>query len=197
MTEASARAAAELQWLRTLRDLVDRLGHELRNPLNGALLGLTVVRQLAGQSGASAASVMAFAESASAETERVAALIDALLRLARREPAGVDLWAESERLAFVYGALAARDGGSVVLERSGDESLETSAPADVVRAAVACVMDASGAAVRCVVQRVDGRPALAASGAALHVEAPPQEVWRAHGVVMTVSPDGVRIECPA
>ncbi|MDQ6925447.1 MAG: hypothetical protein M3154_04330, partial [Candidatus Eremiobacteraeota bacterium] len=72
MTEPAA-PDAELLWLRTLRSLVDRLGHELRNPLNGALLGLTVVRQLAAQPAAAASSVTPFAESALAETERTAA----------------------------------------------------------------------------------------------------------------------------
>lgn len=139
-----------------LQRLADRAAHELKNPLNGAVLNVEVVRQRARRPGVDASTLVPYAEAAAAELGRAAERIDALLTLARPAHAPVDLIAVLEPLGALYGAIAAQTGGEVRIEHLQTAVMESDAEPDAVRFALAAVLDAAvaDANVRC---RLDGR----------------------------------------
>jgi signal transduction histidine kinase len=143
-------------WLEALQRLADQAAHAIRNPLNGLALNLEVVRSRAARGGSDVASVACFAESAADELRRATELAEALLTLARPVRRPVDLWGVMQPLGTVRNAIAAQDGGAVIVERPPHAELETSADGDATRLALAAALEATlvGAArVRCELER--------------------------------------------
>jgi hypothetical protein len=68
---------AALLWLRAFQRLAERAAHEIKNPLNGAVLNAEVVRGRAARPGVEASALAPYADAASAELARVAALVEA------------------------------------------------------------------------------------------------------------------------
>lgn len=166
MTDDGAGPAAGA-WAAAYRRLALRLSHELRNPLNGAMVNVEVLRGRSAKPGLEAATLRSFAESASAELERAVSLVDALLALARSTPAPVDLEASLRPLVVVLDAIAAKSAGGVTLEGSAgsDEPILAPVDADGARVALALATEYAldaGQRVRCHLR--NGR-----DGAELHV----------------------------
>ncbi len=121
----------ELDRLRSLGNLLSGLTHELRNPLNGALLQLAVAeRQLAKLAHVPEPALGAIAQ-ARCECRRIAALLDDFLVVARPQPLRLercDLREVSER-AIERAAAKARAALVTVTMRPGPEALaEVDAP---------------------------------------------------------------------
>jgi signal transduction histidine kinase len=138
-----ASGDVERLWLDMLGRLSDAVAHELKNPLNGAMLNLEVVRQRAARQGADAASLVPFAEFAATELARAGELAEALLALARPLPEPVDLWAVLEPLTVVSRATARATGGTISVTREGDRTGGCNAPAAAVRLALGAALHVS------------------------------------------------------
>ncbi len=141
-------------WLATLGELATLASHEIRNPLNGALLNTAVVRQRAAKDAISPAEIAPFAESAATELERVTALIEALLALARPVSTRVDIWMTAEQLTTLLDAVASKNGGSVVCHRAGNGPAICPLTSELVRALLSAGMlralgPANSGTVRC------------------------------------------------
>ena len=144
-------------WLGTLQRLAGRASHEIRNPLNGAAVNLEVLRGRLAHQGADCSALAPFAESAAAELERTARLVEALLAVTRPTPGGaVDLTVVLDPLALLYGALAERGQGRLLVERRDGAPADTSVDALSARLAIAAILEAAtarAATVRCTVER--------------------------------------------
>ncbi len=140
-------AGLAAEWSTLTGRLVDRLTHEIRNPLNGAMVNLQVVSSRAARAGQDAAAVESFAASAAAELERAAALIESLLVALRPLPRSseTDVAAMLNSLVPLYKAVVTRDGGSLECD-VGDapprDALAALDP-DAVRVALAGALDAA------------------------------------------------------
>jgi signal transduction histidine kinase len=155
VTDSDLAAADE--WPQAYRRLAGRLTHELRNPLNGAVVNLEVLRSRSAREDLAAVALRPFVEAAYTQLGLAVDLVEALLQLARATPAPVDLEATLRPLVTVLDAIAARAGGSVSLE-TGKESVEAGVSADVVRASFARALEPSlesGVAVRCWCERTE------------------------------------------
>ncbi len=130
MTDSDRIAAL---WLDTLGELATLAAHEIRNPLNGALLNIAVVTQRAGRGAVSPADIAPFAEAAGNELERVTTLTEALLALARPAPARADVWSTALHLTTLLHAVASKNGGGVTCRRTGDGPTYCEARTDLVR----------------------------------------------------------------
>jgi len=108
--------------------------------LNGLALNLEVLRARLAR-GVDAASVTRFADAAYLELETLTERIEALLALARppREP--IDLHQMLKRLATLYGAAVAAEGGSLSVWSAPDVPLETKADSHAVRLVLAAAVD--------------------------------------------------------
>ncbi|MDQ3696765.1 MAG: hypothetical protein M3373_01890 [Gemmatimonadota bacterium] len=156
--EGDWRAAA--LWLRALERLVERAAHEIKNPLNGAVLNTEVLRARTERGGVEGAALAPFAAAAAAELARVVALTEALLALARPLRTPVDLEVALPPLVILARTVAAARGGDVQLDVRGGGSIADTLGADAVRGVVATVLDAAvagGAMVRCAVAPENGR----------------------------------------
>ena len=123
---------AEL-WAATLSLLAARIAHDFRNALNGVAVNLEVVRARSAR-GAAASDIAPFAATAATEFEAASAAAEALLAFVRSEPAVVDVGVILQRLARL---LALRASAEIRVTDRSDGRAQTSAPADIVRAAVA------------------------------------------------------------
>jgi signal transduction histidine kinase len=147
---------ASWRWSVAFRQLADRAAHEIKNPLNGAVVNVEVVRQRARRPGVEAPALAPFAEAAATELARAVEVVEALLALARPAPAAVDLGGALRQLAVVYHAVAARDGGCVTSEQTGGAAAEADVDGDAARLVLAAVLDEvarDAAAVHCTVGR--------------------------------------------
>ena len=136
------RGALDGGWAEAFRRLASRLTHELRNPLNGLMVNLEVLKGRSARENLSAGTLRPFAEAAAAEGARTVSLFEAFLTLARATPAPVDLGGALRPLITVLDAIAARSGGKVTLEESV-VAVEADADADLVRLATFAVMESS------------------------------------------------------
>ena len=151
------------RWLHALQRLADRAAHEIRNPLNGAVVNLEVVRHRAARPGADPAAIVSFAEAAAGELERATELVEALLALARSPGTPIDLWSVLRPLAALFSAIVASEGGRVSVDRPTDVSVETAADGEATRFALAATLEAMVAkptAVRCTIERLGGELAV-------------------------------------
>lgn len=193
MTDDGARPAPET-WAAAYRLLVARLTHELRNPLNGAVVNLEVLRGRSGRAGEPAEALRPFVQSAAAELERAVALVDSLLALARSTPAPVDLGGALRPLVVVLDAIAARAGGRVVLEPTTDV-VEAHADGDTARLlflrATESLLD-SGATLRWRVERMEDGACLRLAG----VEATPARATSSNDTLVPVAEGDVLIRFP-
>jgi hypothetical protein len=124
---------AEL-WLDGFGRLMERAAHEIRNPLNAAVLGVQVIRQRTERPELSAGSLRTFAESAAGELDRAVTLIDAMLTLARPTRIPVDLAEVARPLAvLVNAAEAASVSPRLKLEVPGTASTITASDGSAVR----------------------------------------------------------------
>jgi signal transduction histidine kinase len=164
--------SAEELWLAAFQRLAARAAHEIRNPLNGVVVNVEVLRGRLGRPEADPAKLATFAELASGEIGRSAQLIEALLALARPPSANaVDLRQALDPLVVLYGAVAVRNGGclEVVRPPQGTDS-HAGGPSTVdalsARLAIATILDHSvdGAArVECWAASVAGAPTVGVS----------------------------------
>ncbi|MGH7720317.1 MAG: histidine kinase dimerization/phospho-acceptor domain-containing protein [Gemmatimonadaceae bacterium] len=208
--------SAEELWLATLQRLAGRISHEIRNPLNGALVNLEVLRgRLAGRGGGADCSALApFAETAAGEVERTARLVEALLAVARPTAAdAVDLMAVLDPLVLLYGALAERAQGRLLVERLDGAPADSSVDALSARLAIATILEAATAepaAVRCTVEgRKEGEGtalSVACDEGALEVPAAVRRISMQAGIrfeerrnavsVLFPAPGAVRLDMP-
>ncbi len=150
--EAADRCMVAAQWSILIGRLTDRLTHEIRNPLNGAMVNLQVVSSRAGRSGYDAAALKPFAVSAAAELERASALIEALLVALRPLPPAseADVAGVLRALVPLYRAVVIRFGGSLVYDEGDATEAAAAVQPETVRLALAGVLEAAtrdGAAV--------------------------------------------------
>jgi signal transduction histidine kinase len=183
-----------------LQRLASRVAHELRNPLNGAMLNVEVVRQRLQRSGVEPATLVPFGEAAASELARATALVDALLALARPASSPVDLVTVLDPLVVLYDAVATPRGGRVTLERSRGEMSETSANGDLVRCIVAAVLDQAidDPVVRCEIAASDRAAVvdLRCSEREVALEAPILEAMTRAGIEQSGVPHGIVILFP-
>jgi hypothetical protein len=165
---------AGMLWLATQQVIAARIAHEYKNTLNGVAVNLEVVRSrlaraAAGASGSGPAygsgqgqGSLSFAETASAEFERLSAQSEALLALIRPVRAPADVAHVAAQLAVLLGMAAGRDGGSLTVEGTDDGGARTSMDAVTVRLVVAQAMlaaleEGSAHEVRCTITAAPGQ----------------------------------------
>jgi hypothetical protein len=120
-------------WADTLQSLASVVAHDLRNALNAVAVNLEVVRSRSAR-GAEASGIAPFAATAATNFETAAAAAEALLAFVRPEPGRVDVAEVVARLARL---LAVRTGSGLRVSDQSDGRAATTAPPDIVRAAVA------------------------------------------------------------
>lgn len=183
-----------------LQRVADRIAHELKNPLNGAVLNVEVVRQRARRPGLDASVLAPYADAAATELSRASVLVDALLTLTRPAHAPVDFASVLDPLVTLYGAIAAQSGGAVQVEWAQSGSLESELDPDAVRAVLAAALDAAVAnpSVRC---RVEQRGTqcvveIQCTERKLALPAPVRRAMSHDGITMSKIPHGVEILFP-
>jgi len=120
-------------WADALEALANHVAHDFRNALNGVAVNLEVVRARSAR-GADSAAIAPFAATAAAQFEVATAGAEALLGFARPEPAPADVAAVVLRVSRLA---ALRGNGGVRVNDESDGRARTSAPVELVRAAVA------------------------------------------------------------
>ncbi len=194
-------ADADRLWLETLGRLADAIAHEIRNPLNGAMVNLQVVRQRAGRGVGDPSLLVRFADSAVAELARVADLADAILTLARPMRPPIDLWEALRPFGVLYGSLARRAGGSLELHRLDDRPARSDVPSVAMRLALATALEGATRTpgiVRCTLRDDVGSVSVRLEGS-LHEGACPDGVRAAiadHGIVCGDTAGAVTISFP-
>ena len=156
-------AGASLLWARAIQTLADRAAHEIRSPLNGAALNIAVLRSRLERDGTDPSTLSPFAQAASDELDRAIGLVEAILALARSAPIPVDLYSTLSALVTLTGVIARSEGGEVSLERTDEESTQTSLEGNAVRGALASALNAAvagSATVRCRVGHLGERIAI-------------------------------------
>ena len=127
------RSSLAVLWAEAFQALADHVAHDFRNALNGVAVNLEVVRARSAR-GAEAAAIAPFAATAASQFEAATAGAEALLGLARPEPAPADVAAVVVRISRLAGL---RCEGRVQISDQSDGRARTSAPVELVRAAVA------------------------------------------------------------
>jgi hypothetical protein len=188
-------------WLRALEALAERVAHELRNPLNGAVLNAEVLRGRAGRPGVTGAALAPFAEAAASELARAAALSEALLALARPLRTPVDLSAVLPPLLVLADAVARAQGGTVTAE-TVPVLFPSSLGGHVVRGAFGAALVASldaGPNVRCTIGLADGRVAarFTTEGRGTALDADARNVLHDAGIGLDEEPDGFTLLFPS
>ncbi|MBC7789864.1 MAG: hypothetical protein H7Z74_07945 [Anaerolineae bacterium] len=162
-------AGAALLWAGAIQRLADRAAHEIRSPLNGAALNVAVVRSRLERPESDPTLLSPFAQAASDELDRAIGLVEALLTLARSAPVPVDLYSTLSALVTVTGVIARSEGGEVSLDRTDEESTQTSLEGNAVRGALASALSAAvvgSSKVRCSLGRSGERIAIQITSAA-------------------------------
>ncbi|HJU64150.1 MAG TPA: histidine kinase dimerization/phospho-acceptor domain-containing protein [Gemmatimonadaceae bacterium] len=203
-----SESAGEL-WLTAFQRLATRAAHEIRNPLNGVVVNVEVLRGRLSRAGSDPGRLATFAELASGEIARSAELIEALLALAR-PPSGnlVDLREVLGPLVVLYRAVAARNGGSL---ETVDPPKGPDAPSGrsavlvdalSARLAIASILDHSvegPARVTCWAAAVGGAPTVGVTrdGGGLTLQGLERLLRAIPSVRIDQGPDTVRIVFPA
>jgi hypothetical protein len=165
--------------------------------LNGVAVNLEVVRGRSAR-GAPPSDIAPFAATASAQFEAASSAAEALLAFARPEPAPADVSAIVHRLARL---LSLHDRSEVRVTDGSDGRARTSAPGDIVRAAVArsvLIGLSVGEAVACEISVSDGI-FLSVTGAT-HVPTPDSdliEMAAVHDVRITSHGQMLELRFPA
>lgn len=183
-----------------MKRIADRIAHELKNPLNGAVLNVEVMRQRVQRPGIDASTLVPYAEAAASELTRGSALVDALLTLARPAHAPVDFMSVLEPLVCLYAAIAAQSGGTVHLEWATEETMESALDPDAVRAVLAAALDdaITDPSVRCRVEQRGGQCAvdIRCGERDLTLPAAVRRAMGRDGVTLSAVPHGVVILFP-
>jgi signal transduction histidine kinase len=203
VTDAGGEAppgAARL-WLRALEGLADRAAHELRNPLNGAVLNAEVVRARAARPGIEGSALLPFAEAAAGELARAAALTEALLALARPVRVPVDLSAALSPLTALAGAVARAGGGALRVEAL-PVMLAPTVHGDTARGALGTLLLAAldrGGEIALRIGHASGRVTarVEAGGAAPRLPDDARATLRELGVGLEEEPDAITVSFPA
>ncbi|MGH7632226.1 MAG: histidine kinase dimerization/phospho-acceptor domain-containing protein [Gemmatimonadaceae bacterium] len=154
--------------------MADRAAHEIRNPLNGLIVSVEVLRSRLTRGSVALQSLQPFAESAGMELQRVTPLVEALLSLARQPRTPVDLWTAMEPVLKLQAAVAAAHGGTVIAAAPAEPLPAHPGDALLARLACACALEAfteAGTRVSCTVRHDASGVTLDFSGSAL--PAPP------------------------
>jgi len=185
-------------WAEAFQALTNHVAHNFRNALNGVAVNLEVVRGRSAR-GAEAAAIAPFAATAAAQFELATAGAEALLGFARPEPAPADVAAVVTRLSRL---VALRGVGGVRITDESDGRARTSAPVELVRAAVArsvLAALANGDAISCEIA-VDDGIFLRVTGATHVPPLPDAEIVAialAHGVRIAVTEQFLELRFPA
>ncbi|MEJ7809712.1 MAG: histidine kinase dimerization/phospho-acceptor domain-containing protein [Gemmatimonadaceae bacterium] len=123
-----------------MQHLASRAAHELKNPLNGALLNVEVLRGRATRAGLAAVALAPFADAAATELARATELTEALLALARPVAEPVDLSVALQPLFVLAGAVARAEGSSVELALAPSALGRCALAANAVRGTVALAL---------------------------------------------------------
>jgi hypothetical protein len=190
-------------WAEAFQVLANHVAHDFRNALNGVAVNLEVVRGRSAR-GAEAAAIAPFAATAAAQFELATAGAEALLGFARPEPAPADVAAVVTRLSRLLALRGAGGGGGggVHINDESDGRARTSAPVELVRAAVArsvLAALADGDAIVCEIG-VDDGIFLRVTGATGVPPLPDPEIVAialAHGVRIVVSEEFLELRFPA
>lgn len=192
MSSLSAPPDVGALWLQTLQRAVGRAAHDVKDALNGVSVNLEVIRGRAARPELAVSAVAVFADAASQQLERLSALVDAVLALAREDRTPVDLTALLRRLCTVCSASASASDPPVTFEEdraAGD--VRTPVPRDVARLVLATtLLDAVGSAtaeradVRCRVTRDGEEPVvrISAGGRGVAVADGIAEIARGAGI---------------
>ena len=130
MTDADR---AEALWASALQAVANHVAHDFRNALNAVAVNLEVTRGRSAR-GADASAIAPFAATAASQFEVAAAAAEALLALARSEPADADVATVAGRLARLF---AIRGDATVEVTDLSSGRARTSVVPDLVRAVVA------------------------------------------------------------
>jgi hypothetical protein len=120
MTDISAPEDVGALWLATVQRAMGRATHDVKDALNGVSVNLEVIRARAVRPDVPATAIAQFAEAAGNQLERLTALLDAVLSLARpvREP--VDVGMNLRRVAALCSASSSPADAQVrVVENDG------------------------------------------------------------------------------
>jgi hypothetical protein len=185
-------------WTEAFQALANHVAHDFRNALNGVAVNLEVVRGRSAR-GAEASAIAPFAATAAAQFEVATAGAEALLGFARPEPAPADVAAVVARLSRL---VALRGEGGVHINDETDGRARTSAPVELVRAAVArsvLAALADGDTISCEIS-VDDGILLRVAGATRVPPLPETEIVAialAHGVRIALSEEFLELRFPA
>lgn len=168
---------AELLWGETLQEVAGRAAHELKGALNGVSVNLEVVRGRAAQPEQPATAVARFAASAATQLDHVIEMNEALLALARRPRAPVDVAGTLRHLAALLEPGARASGTTLTVDAAAEAlSASTEAAPAAVRTVLARlllgVIEAGGGTVR--LRADDGGVAVDAVASRGPVRADPQ-----------------------
>jgi hypothetical protein len=151
------RSVDEL-WLSSLQKVTAYVAHDLKGALNGVSVNLEVVRGRSEREGASGADVHKFAMSAADQLGVVIRMTNGLLALGRASRGPADASAVAKQLVGILADPMGSDGGSLEIAVDGGLSMETAAPLNAVRLAIAETILAAGAGKGQVKVRVRGVP---------------------------------------
>lgn len=197
--------------------LIGRVGHDIRNPLNGAALNLEVVRTRAGRAGTDSLALAPYAEAAASELSAAVELVEALLELARPGRAPIDLESVLRPLVRLHAVLV-RDGrgegggetdgarplGRITLEGESVAPSRVKVDADAARLLLSETLDAATTGegphnVTCVIGRGEGHVVVDVRRTppkALDLSASVDEVARASGIRFGSTSEGIRLLFP-
>jgi len=170
--EALVRAR-ELERMGSLTNLVSGLTHELRNPLNGALLQLALAdRMLARHASAGTASAAAAVSQAASEIRRISTVLDDFLVFARPQPLHLER-AELRELtarAIERSASRASSAGATVILEPGPEIQAEVAAERLVSALAQLITNAIDASAQATDHEVRVRIGTAKNAVGIEVE---------------------------
>lgn len=128
-------------WLLTLQRAAGRASHDVKDALNGVSVNIEVIRSRALKPDLPASSVAKFGEAAGQQLERLTALLDAFLGLARADRPQPDVAITLRRVVAVCGASSSSRDAAIRLEEVDDMgSMITVVPANAVRLALAATL---------------------------------------------------------
>lgn len=152
-----SRSVGEL-WLVSLQKLSAYVAHDLKGALNGVSVNLEVVRTRSERESLAGADVHRFAVSAADQLNGVIRMTGGLLSLSRGSRGPVDVSAVAKQVVALLADPLASDGGKLEVSIEGGLSVETSAPLDAARLAIAEAVLAAVSGKGQVTVRVRGIP---------------------------------------
>ncbi|HET9425054.1 MAG TPA: hypothetical protein VFO55_06745 [Gemmatimonadaceae bacterium] len=143
-------------WLASLQKLTAHIAHDLKGALNGVSVNVEVVRGRSEREGTTGGDVHRFAVSAAEQLAVVIRTTGALLSLGRASRGPADVSAVAKQVGGLLADQIAFEGGKLEVSIEGGLSVETSAPLNAVRLAIAESVFAAAGGARQVTVRVRG-----------------------------------------